>query len=75
MVGSHIVVAVHEDVQDVLRLGLPVYEVIGIGDAVIGLVALAIIAQEAREVPCLILSPGLREERVQLLLHCLMAWV
>ena len=75
VVFTHVVVFIHEDVEDVLGLLLLADEVVGVGDAVVGLVAVAVVAQEAGEVPRFVLSPGLAEEGVEFLLDGLVAGI
>ena len=75
MVLAHVVVFIHEDVEDVLGFLLLADEVVGVGDAVVRLVAVAVVAKEASEVPRLVLSPGLAEEGVEFLLDSLMAGI
>ena len=62
MVCPHVIILIHEDIEYVLCLGLLVDEVVSVGDAMAGLIALTIITQESGKVPCLIATPGFAEE-------------
>ena len=64
-VGPHAVEAVETVVEDLLGVGLAADETIVVGRAVVGLVAVAVLADEAREVVDLVARPGPGEERVE----------
>lgn len=64
---AHAVVVVEQSAEHLLRFFLSAYEVVGEGQAVARLIAVTIKSEVACEVPCLIASVRLAEERVEFL--------
>lgn len=61
LVGTHIIVVVHQAIEHTLGLLLFVYKIVGVGNAVPRLISVAIVPDESGQVMGLVTSPRFAE--------------